>query len=228
MLSRQDRLLLQHLSQFPSEHKKEFIENVLNQRTRYVTVVLENIYQSQNASAVVRTCECMGLQDIHVVENTSKYEINRRVLKGSEKWVTLNRHRSPNVNNTKVAFDELRKGGYTILAADPSITGVSIDEVAIEHKPIALVFGNELHGISDYAKQNCDALVRVPMFGFTESLNISVSVALSLQSILSRLRTSDVDFYLSESEKDDLRLCWYKKIVHRSDVIEREFMRTIS
>jgi tRNA (guanosine-2'-O-)-methyltransferase len=228
MLSPHDQLLLQHLSQFPSEHKKEFIENVLDQRTRYVTVVLENIYQSQNASAVIRTCECMGLQDIHVIENTSRYEINRRVLKGSEKWITLNRYRTPDANNTEVAIDELRNKGYTLYAADPSIEGISVDEIQIDQKPIAIIFGNELHGISDYAKKNCDELVRVPMYGFTESLNISVSVALSLQSILSRLRKSDVNFFLSDSEKEDLRLLWYKKIVHRSDVIEREFMRTIA
>jgi tRNA (guanosine-2'-O-)-methyltransferase len=228
MLSPHDQLLLQHLSQFPSEHKKEFIENVLDQRTRYVTVVLENIYQSQNASAVIRTCECMGLQDIHVIENTSRYEINRRVLKGSEKWITLNRYRTPDANNTEVAIDELRNKGYALYAADPAIEGISIDEIQIDQKPIAIIFGNELHGISDYAKKNCDELVRVPMYGFTESLNISVSVALSLQSILSRLRKSDVNFFLSDSEKEDLRLLWYKKIVHRSDVIEREFMRTIA
>jgi tRNA (guanosine-2'-O-)-methyltransferase len=170
----------------------------------------------------------MGLQDIHVIENTSKYEINRRVLKGSDKWITLNRYRTPDANNTEVAIDELRNKGYTLYAADPSIEGISVDEIQIDQKPIAIIFGNELHGISDYAKKNCDELVRVPMYGFTESLNISVSVALSLQSILSRLRKSDVNFFLSDSEKEDLRLLWYKKIVHRSDVIEREFMRTIA
>src|SRR5690606_26240495 len=88
-----------HLSRFVSEHKKALTERILAQRTRYVTVVLENIYQSQNASACIRTCECMGLQDIHIVEDTSKYQLNIRVLKGSHKWMSLQRYRDRNVNN---------------------------------------------------------------------------------------------------------------------------------
>lgn len=228
MLNHQERLLLQHLSQFPTDHKKEFVEKVLDARTRYVTVVLEDIYQSQNASAVIRSCECMGLQDIHIVENTSKYDINTRVLKGSEKWVTLHRHNVKGKNNTETAFEELKKKGYSILVADPSDKGISIDDINIEEKPLALVFGNELRGISDHTLSICDTVVKIPMYGFTESLNISVSVAICLQSILSRLRKSHVDYLLSEPEKEVLRLHWYKKIVHRCDIVEREFMRTIA
>ncbi|HEX6222972.1 MAG TPA: TrmH family RNA methyltransferase, partial [Chryseolinea sp.] len=71
-----ERLVCQHLSRFVSDHKKEFVEKVLDARTRNVTVVLEDIFQSQNASAVIRTCECMGIQDVHIVENITKYSIN--------------------------------------------------------------------------------------------------------------------------------------------------------
>ncbi len=228
MLTHQERLLLHHLSQFPTDHKKECVEHVLNARTRYVTVVLEDIYQSQNASAVIRTCECMGLQDIYIVENTTTYDINRRVLKGSEKWVTLHKHKDKGVDNTENAFKELKSKGYTILGADPSETGISIDEIKVDENPIALVFGNELRGISESTMNMCDKIIKIPMYGFTESLNISVSVAITLQSILTRLRKSSVDFLLSESEKEILRLNWYRKIVHRSDIVEREFMRTIA
>jgi tRNA (guanosine-2'-O-)-methyltransferase len=216
-----------HLSQFVSDHKKAFIEKVLSQRTRYATVVLENIYQSQNASAAVRTCECMGLQDIHIVEDTAKYHLNIRVLKGSYKWMNLQRYRTRQVNNTEVCFAHLRSQGYRIFVADPAEGGVSIDDVDVFDGRIALVFGNELRGASAYSLEHADAKVTIPMFGFTESLNVSVSVAICLNTILAKLRQNNAAIGLSEEEKEILRLVWYRKIVRRSDIVEREFLRTI-
>lgn len=219
-------LLTNHLSQFVSDHKKEFVDRVLNERTRYVTIVLENIYQSQNASATLRTSECMGLQGVHIVENTAKYQLNIRVLKGADKWLELHRYRTRGINNTEVCFSRLKSEGYKIYVADPAEDGVPIDELKVDNK-IALVFGNELRGVSDYAIQNADGKIRIPMYGFTESLNISVSVAISLNTIMKKLRWSDVDFRLTEEEKRLIRLEWFKKIVKRSDLLEREFLRTI-
>ena len=223
----EEEKVLKHLGQFVSEHKKAFVEKVLAQRTRYVTVVLENIYQSQNASAAVRTSECMGVQDIHIVEDTAKYHLNIRVLKGSYKWLNLERYRDKKVNNIEVCFQHLRSTGYRILVADPAEDGVSIDELDVAAGKIALVFGNELRGASPYSLQHGDAKVRIPMFGFTESLNVSVSVAVCLNTILGQLRRSDSFIGLTEREKDVIRLAWYRKIVRRSDLLEREFLRTI-
>ena len=193
-------LLTNHLSQFVSDHKKEFVDRVLNERTRYVTIVLENIYQSQNASATLRTSECMGLQGVHIVENTAKYQLNIRVLKGADKWLDLHRYRTRGVNNTEICFSKLKSEGYKIYVADPAEDGVPIDDLQVDQK-IALVFGNELRGVSDYAIENADGKMRIPMYGFTESLNISVSVAISLNTIMKKLRASDVDFRLTEEEK---------------------------
>lgn len=219
--------LLTHLSQFVSDHKKEFIEKVLAQRTRYVTVVLENIYQSQNASAVIRTCECMCVQDVHVVEDTARYELNLRVLRGSNKWMTISRYKDRSVKNTAVCFDQLRERGYRICVADPAEDGVDIHDLDVSSGKIALVFGNELRGPSDFCLSEADLKVRIPMYGFTESLNVSVSAAICLDTVMSRLRTSDLPIALSEEEKNDLRLKWYRKIVRRSEVHEREFLKTI-
>lgn len=222
-----DHLLLQHLEQFVSDHKKEFVEKVLHQRTRQLTVVLEDIFQSQNASAVVRTCECMGLQDIHIVENTAKYQLNVRVLKGANKWIDLIRYRDKDVNNTEKCFSELRNNGYKILVADPAEDGVSIHDVAYDERKLALVFGNELRGVSSYAVKHSDQKVRIPMYGFTESLNISVSVAISLNSLMSKLRQQEAFRGLTPEEQDEIKLNWYRKIVRRSEILEREFLRTI-
>jgi tRNA (guanosine-2'-O-)-methyltransferase len=219
--------LFNHLAQFVTDHKKDFIERVLALRTRYVTVVLENIYQSQNASAVIRTCECMGLQDVHIVEDTAKYHLNVRVLKGSYKWMTLQRYRAKQVNNTEVCFRNLHDQGYRILVADPAEDGIPVDEIDVSAGKLALVFGNELRGASEYSLAHCDQKVRIPMFGFTESLNVSVSVAIFLNEIMGKLRRAETPIGLTESEKDTIRLAWYRKVVRRSDILEREFLRTI-
>lgn len=222
-----EQKLLAHFSRFISDHKKNFVLKVLENRTRYVTVVLEDIFQSQNASAVVRTCECMGVQDIHIVENKSKYHVNVRVLKGSNKWLDLHRYQSKQSNNTEECFNVLRNNGYRIFVADPADDGCSIDEIDVSAGKVALVFGNELRGSSDYALAQCDQKVKIPMFGFTESLNISVSVAISLNTIMSKVRQSELRIGLTEEEKAAIMLDWYRKIVKRSDILEREFLRTI-
>ena len=219
-------LVSNHLAQFVSDHKKEFVDRVLNERTRYVTIVLENIYQSQNASATLRTSECMGLQGVHIVENTAKYQLNIRVLKGADKWLELHRYRTRGENNTETCFTRLKAEGYKIFVADPAEDGISIDELAVDQK-LALVFGNELRGVSDYAIENADGKIRIPMYGFTESLNISVSVAICVNTIMKKLRESEVNFRLTEEEKRLIKLEWFKKIVKRSDLLEREFLRTI-
>jgi tRNA (guanosine-2'-O-)-methyltransferase len=215
-----------HLAQFVSDHKKQFIDKVLAERTRHLTIVLENIYQSQNASAVVRTCECMGIQDVHIVENTAKYLLNVRVLKGANKWMNMMRYNTRGINNTETCYANLRENGYKILVADPDPEGISIHDIDVSDK-VAVVFGNELRGVSEYASMHADQKVRIPMYGFTESLNISVSVAICLNAIITRLRESEVSFGLSDLEKEDLRLEWYRKVVKRSDLIEREFLRAI-
>jgi tRNA (guanosine-2'-O-)-methyltransferase len=225
-MSQEEEKIFNHLSQFVSDHKKTCVEKVLKQRTRLVTVVLENIYQSQNASAAVRTCECMGLQDVHIIEDTASYHLNIRVLKGSYKWMNLERYRAKGINNTEKCFQDLRKKGYRILVADPAEDGTSIEEINPLAGKIALVFGNELNGASAYSLQHADDRIRIPMYGFTESLNISVSVAICLNTVLSALRHSDADIGLTPEEKDKIRLEWFRKIVKRSDVLEREFLRT--
>ncbi len=221
------KLLSEYYSRFVSEHKKAFVEKVLDQRTRHITMVLEDIYQSQNASAVIRTCECMGIQDVHIIENDSKYTVNRRVLKGSYKWVDLIRYKGKTRNNTQACFDQLRANGYRIMATDPSPEGISIHDVSVDDK-IAIVMGNELHGTSSYAIENADMKVRIPMYGFTESLNISVSAAICLNSLVPALRSSEVNWQLTQTEKNEIRLGWLRKMVRNAEIVEREFLKSIA
>jgi tRNA (guanosine-2'-O-)-methyltransferase len=221
------RRVTEHFSQYISDHKKEYIEKVLGARTRHITLALENIHQSQNASAVVRTCECLGLQDIHVIEDGNKYSVNKRVLKGANKWIDLHRYKMRGFNNTEICFRKLRELGYYILVTDPSPDGLSINEVSVDKK-LAIVMGNELKGGSEYALKHADQKIFIPMHGFTESFNISVSAAICLNTLLTKVRGSDTSWELSQEEKDSLRLQWYRKVVRRSDLIEQQFLRSIA
>ncbi len=202
------------------------MERVLSQRTRHVTLVLEDIFQSQNSSAAVRTCECLGIQDIHFIERQSHYSVNKKVLKGSNKWLDLIKYKEKNTNNTERCYQHLKANGYQILVTDPSPDGVSINDVPVDKK-IALVMGNELEGISDYALNHADQKVNIPMFGFTESFNISVSAAICLNILLSKVRTLNNLWQLSNEEKQILRLHWLRKTVRASNLIEAEFLRSI-
>ncbi|NOT73345.1 MAG: RNA methyltransferase [Cyclobacteriaceae bacterium] len=218
--------LTTHFSQFISDHKKNFMERVLEHRTRYVTIVMEDIYQSHNASAVMRTCECLGVQDIHMIESSSQWSTNKQVLKGSDKWLSILRYRKKNWNNADDCFQTLRTQGYRIAVTDPSPDGVPIEELDLD-TPIAIVMGNEKDGTSPFAIENADVKVNIPMVGFTESMNISVSAAICMNSVLTRLRASSYPWQMKEEEKALLRLQWYKKAVNRSELLEREFLKSI-
>jgi tRNA (guanosine-2'-O-)-methyltransferase len=169
----------------------------------------------------------MGLQEVHIVENITKYSINPRVLKGSNKWMNIRKHASKKENNTVACTSSLREDGYKILALDPDPDGQSIFDIDVTSSKVALIFGNELRGLSSMALELCDAKVKIPMYGFTESLNISVSVAICLSTLITRLRASGFEMGLTDGEKETIRLAWYRKIVRNSSVIEREFLRTI-
>jgi len=208
------------LATYITEHKKNLMESVLAQRTRFVTVALEDIYQPHNASAVVRTADCFGIQEVHIIEGRNKYDTNPQVLRGSEKWIDIIKHGDED-NNTKSCFDALKKRGYKLIGTTPHTDGISLPEIKIT-KPIALIFGTEETGLSEYAMEHVDEHLRIPMYGFTESFNLSVSAAISLYQIMTDLHTSNLDYHLSEEEKRDIRLSWYRKVVRRAEALEKE------
>ncbi len=217
----EQRDLLNYLLGFITDNRRKKFTEVLNRRTRHLTIVLEDIYQSQNASAVLRSCDLTGVQDVHIIENKNPYDINPDVVVGSTKWLNLTKY-NENSFNTLDAFDVLRKKGYQIIATSPHEDGYTPENLPLE-KPIALVFGTEKTGLSPEALSHADGFIRIPMVGFTESYNISVSAALLLYTLTNRLRESEVDWQLSEVEKDELLLQWCRNTIQRVEVIERDF-----
>ncbi len=215
------KALVEHFSVYISDNKKSRIEEVLDYRTRQLTVVLEDIYQPQNASAIVRTCDIFGVQDLHIIENKNYYELNPEVVKGSSKWVNMYRHNTLE-NNTAKCLEQLKKNNYRILATSPSSESLSINDISLDEKT-ALVFGTEHTGVSDIVKEYADEMVTIPMFGFTESFNVSVSAALCLNALITSMHSSDADWKLSEEEKITLRLDWYRSIVVNAELYEKRF-----
>lgn len=193
----------------------------LNERTRHLTIVLEDIYHSHNASAVIRTADCFGIQDVHVIEEHNPYDLNPHVLKGSLKWIDLHRYAHPG-SNTDVCLSRLKAKGYVIVATSPRGNSVSLDELPVD-SPVALLFGNEHSGLSKKAVRMSDHCMHIPMYGFTESLNISVSAAICLHHLTLRLRQSNIAWRLTEEEKFELHYQWVRKVLKDPDGLEKRF-----
>jgi len=224
----QKHSLLSHFGSVLKDKRKELIEQVLAQRSRYITLVFEDIENSQNASAVIRTAEAMGLQDVHVIENNYSYTLNKGVLKGSFKWINIFRHAKIGENITPFVYDKLKKSGYRIYALAPSARSKSIFEIDPGLGKIALVFGNEHRGLSADALSLADEQIHIPMFGFTMSYNLSVSAAISLQTLMPVIRKPNINWQLTAEEKLELRLDWYRKSLPRGHILEQELLRSIN
>jgi tRNA (guanosine-2'-O-)-methyltransferase len=197
-----------YLTSLITDNKRQKIQEVLAYRTRYVTVVLENIEHPHNANAVIRSCDIFGIQDVQVIEEVHPFKPQNTIAKGAIKWVDMLRYPT-----TKRCIAALKKQKYCIVATTPHEQGYKLPELPLNRK-IALLFGTEISGLSQDALDAADEYVTIPMFGFTESFNISVSVALCLYDIVTRLHQSDIWWQLSQEERENLHLQWLKKILH--------------
>ena len=215
--------LLEYLSDVVNPDRLSLYNKIIENRTNYITVVLEDIFQAQNASAVLRTCDCTGIQNIHVIENRNKFQDDSEVSMGSSKWVTINKYQG-NENNSLEAIRSLKSKGYRIVATSPHSNDVELPDFNIAKGKIALVFGSELPGISETIENEADEFLKIPMFGFTESFNISVSAAIILYHLTDKLRSSNsIKWQLTEEEKVEIKLHWIRNSVKKSALIEQRF-----
>ncbi|GEQ86055.1 tRNA (guanosine(18)-2'-O)-methyltransferase [Patiriisocius marinistellae] len=208
--------LLEHLQSYLTERRIERFESILKQRTRHFHVVTEDVYQLHNTSAVMRSCDVFGVQDLSIVEEINSKQIDKEIAMGSQKWVNLNRY-----NSISTCIEDLKTEGYQIVATSPHGKSVELHDFDVTKKS-AFFFGKEKEGLSDVVLNNADVSLKIPMYGFTESLNISVSAAIVLQHVVTRLRKSDVDWQISEDEKNELRIEWAKNTIKSSaEIVER-------
>jgi tRNA (guanosine-2'-O-)-methyltransferase len=214
--------LVVYLRQFVTAERFQKFTDIIRFRTRHLTIALEDIYQSHNASAVLRTCDCFGIQNVHIIENRNKYEVNPDVALGASKWLDLIRYNGTG-NNTTACITELKNKGYRIVATTPHKNGFIPETLPLDQKTV-LIFGTELAGLTPGALEMADDFIRIPMVGFTESLNISVSAAIFIQALTNRLRTSDYPWQLTDVEKNAILLNWLKQSIHKSEMIIGGFL----
>ncbi|MBT8303621.1 MAG: RNA methyltransferase [Bacteroidia bacterium] len=212
-----DNGLLNYLETFLTENRKLRFEEVLSKRTKHFTVAVEDVYQLHNTSAVIRSCDVFGIQEIHVVEERNVKKIDREIAMGAQKWVDIHRH-----HRIQDCLKAVKSSGYKVIATTPHEGNVELDDFDINEKA-CFFFGNEAEGLSDLILKEADEYLRIPMVGFTESLNISVSAAIILQYVTSKLRKSDLDWQLTENEKIEKKLDWIKKTIKSYDKIVENY-----
>ncbi len=216
--------LIQFFGEHITENRMKMFERVIKDRTRYITVVLEDIYQGHNASAVLRSCDCFGIQDVHIVENRNEYTISKDVALGSSKWLDLYKY-DQKENNTRDALRSLKSKGYRIIATTPHTNDTELYDFDVQQGKAAIVFGTELTGISDIVKEEADEFIKIPMYGFTESFNISVSAALVLQHMAHQIRKTNIDWKLTSEQQEEVILKWLRSSIKSSELIEQEFFK---
>lgn len=209
--------LLEYLETFITPERKQRFIDVLQYRSKHFTVAVEDVYQLHNTSAVMRSCEVFGVQELHVIEQRFGKRIDKQIAMGAQKWVDIIRYQ-----DSLSCIDSLRQKGYKIIATTPHIDSVYLEDFDIS-KPSAIFFGTEKEGLSEDVLRNADGFLKIPMVGFTESLNVSVSAAIIIQNLMQRLRSSEINWKLSEEQILEKRLDWTRKSIKDIDFIERRF-----
>ncbi|MBO0322453.1 RNA methyltransferase [Muricauda sp. CAU 1633] len=199
--------LLTYLETYLTEERKQRFLDVLQNRTRWLTVALEDVYQMHNTSAIIRSCDVFGVQDVHAVENRFGKRLDKNIAMGAEQWVDVYRYQT-----TSECLDKLKSDGYQIIATTPHDNSQLLPDFYPKTKT-ALFFGTEKEGLSEEVMQRADGFLKIPMAGFSESLNVSVSAAIIIQELAKKVRDSSLDWPLSDIELLEKRLDWTKKSI---------------
>ena len=207
-----------YLEDFITENRKQKFDEVLENRTKHFCIAVEDVYQLHNTSAVMRSCEVFGIQDLHMIEQKFSKTIDKEIALGAEKWVDIYRHSS-----TQNCLDSLKNQGYQIVATTPHDDAHTLDDFDIS-KPSAIFFGTEKNGLSQEIMDQADAYIKIPMYGFTESLNISVSAAIVINSVTNKLRNSTLNWKLSEEELLAKKIDWMRKSIKDIDFITERYL----
>lgn len=216
--------LIEYLSKLITPERWLLMNKIVAERTRYISLILEDIYQPHNASAVLRTCDCFGIQNVNIIENRNTYAVNPDVALGASKWLNLKKYNQKE-ENTIACIKDLKQQGYRIVATTPHTNDVSLEEFDLSKGKIALMFGSEQPGLTKTALNHADEFLKIPMFGFTESFNISVSASIILHHLRWKLNQSNIKWQLSKEETNEILLNWLRQSIKHSDIIEKDFLR---
>ncbi|MAW21362.1 MAG: rRNA methyltransferase [Flavobacteriales bacterium] len=219
--------LVEHLKEFVLEERYKLFEKKIQERTQHITIVLENIFQARNISASIRSADCFGIQDVHIIENDNVFNNDTEVSMGAEKWITTKRYNQDR-NNSVHAINHLKEQGYQIIATTPHNTDSNLYDLDITKQKSAIIFGSEINGCSEQTLNLADKRMKIPMYGFTESFNISVSVSLCLQHLTYKIRQSDINWKITKQQQQAIILQWLRNSVKLSTKIEKDFLSKIN
>lgn len=206
-----------------SDHKIDLFEKRVMDRTNHFTLVLEDLFHPHNASAVLRTCDCMGFNDVHIIENNHAFVNEADISLGSNKWLNINKYNDFD-SSTPSCIDQLKEKGYKIAVLSPHHDDISINDYPLDNKT-AFVLGAEKSGLTKYSIENADYHIKVPMYGFTESYNVSVTAALTMYDLVNRMRKSDLDWQLKEEEQWATKLAWTLRTIQSSSDIVKLYLK---
>ena len=206
-----------YLSEFMLPERFATMQRVVADRTRYMTVCAENTFHPQNASALVRHCEAFGVQELHAIEFLCGFQANLHIVRGTDKWVDIKRYGS-----TSEAVAHLKGEGYRIVAATPHTNDMTPDSFDVSKGKFCLVFGTEKQGISPEIMEVADEFIKIPMYGFVESLNVSACAAILIQGLVEKLHCGEVDWRLLPEESSELLYRWTRESVKDDEGILRK------
>lgn len=188
-----------------TEHRRDLLVKVVQNRTRHFCMVLEDLFDPHNISAVIRTAEVFGLEDVHVIEEVNPYKVNKSILKGSIKWMNIYLHKK-----RMACMEHLRKKGYRIAVASTN-TNNSVLDLDLS-QPTAFYLGSEFTGNHPDTLAAADCEFKLPQYGITESMNVSVAGGV-LMCYLDHFmqQKGRQNFTLSPKERDELLLEWLER-----------------
>lgn len=213
--------LLQEFYKIITPNKVELFEKIAAQRSKHLVIALENIQQDHNASAVMRSMDCLGFQDLHLVEKNNRYEFQRDIALGAARWLDVIQHQQE-PEPVLDAIEHLRNNGYKIVATTPHRDAYTPQNLPLD-QPIALFFGAEKHGISEELQSHADYFVKIPMHGFTESYNVSVSAAILMSALRTRMQQENIPFILSTEAQTELKISWCEKILNGGSALAEKY-----
>jgi len=209
--------LIDYLEEFITSNRKERINDILLRRTNHIAVCVEDVYQLHNTSAVIRSCDVFGIQQLHVIEEQYGERLDKNIAMGAEKWVDVHRYET-----AADCIDRLKSDGYKIIATSPHQTSYPLNEFDVSQKSV-ICFGTERSGLSSTIMDQADGYIHIPMEGFAESLNISVSAAIILHELRSRLNQSKVQWQLTKEEREAKRIDWTMKSIKSIDAVMKRY-----
>lgn len=225
-LSFEDKTALwEVISEYITPERQAIYDRILQYRTRHFTIAVEDIFQEHNAGALTRTAECYGVQDLHVMKNHNEFKIAKGMAKGASQWIDA--YKFDGENSVVKCMDFLRNKGYQIVATTPDSSKQHLKDFDISNKS-AFFFGTEKNGLDNRVFEQADQHLHVPIYGVTESFNVSITASVILHELTSKLHQANFDWQLTPEEQVTKRLEWAYGTLNRSEILYRNSMKLIN